>query len=1404
MKAWLAALLERGVQFWVDGGDVCYRAPTGIVTPEVREEIAAHKAALLNFLGTGQKWAPASFAQQRLWFLDRYDDDHDVYVLPSFAMRLRGSLNVDALTRAWAATVQRHEPLRTVFREVDGRPAQVVLATGVALQREAIRGDGERDEQARAFVGEKASRRFDLAEGPLAQAWLGAFDASDHVFCVPMHHIITDGLSMDVLLRDLAGFYNRACAGETCDASPPRTTYADYACAQRAVLTGPRLDALSDFWREQLVDLPPLLELPTDHPRPARQTFDGDAVQFELSPHTTAGVQSLAGAARTTPLIILFAAYSAVLQRWSGQSQFAVGMPAAGRVHPALAELVGFFVNTLPIAVDFGEIGFTDLISHIDETVSRSLAHQDLPFERLVEAVQPPRKLYHSPLFQVQFVQEPMPRAVAFDGLDATGVVIPTVKTKYDLGLFVRIEGERIHGRLEFNTALFDKATAARFVEQFMHVLNAAFGNPECPVSELPLGPSADAGRIAGPEKAEITRQFASVSQAFADAAAQHPERTAVICGDGEWTYADLAARVERWAAGLRARGVTRGRCVGIALPRSAEAIAAMLAIMRAGGAYVVLDAELPAARLAAIVEDANIQILIGDKTACPPIPGVEIVETQQLAIASHASLGDWPGGEDAAYVLFTSGSTGTPKGVVVEHRNLAHYVDAVSRRLQLLDDASYASVTTLAADLGHTAIFPALCNGGALHLVMPEIATSAAQFAAYRDRRPYDCLKIVPSHLAALMDGQHGARILPRKVLVLGGERCPWELVERIHALRPDLRVINHYGPTETTVGALTHEIDFDTPRAGASVPIGRPLPRMYARVLDARRRPTPAGVPGELYLGGAGVARGYLNREDDTAKAFVSDAEQVGERMYRTGDRVRFLANGAVEFLGRIDDQVKIRGFRVEPGEVAAQLRGHPAVSDAAVVVVHDAYGDAQLAAYAAAAPDLDDVEVRQFLRGRIPAYMVPETITVVAHLPITANGKLDRAALPPAKAARAEGNDGSAQLPRTDTERKVAAVWEDLLRRESIGAHENFLELGGHSLLAIRVVSRLNEAFDVDLPLAVMFETPTVAGVAARVEGLRNGLAHEDEAAETRASKAHRLVVTIRAGGNLPALFCIAPAGGTTFPYYALAHHLPAGRPVYGLLDPAFDDSQPPCGSIEEQAAAYVSAIRAAQPDAPYHVAGWSFGGVVAYEVARQLAAMGAGVGLVSLIEAYAPRARNAFRLRDLAPNLAFLTGFAASGLETVRDSLFLMAAPTRANGHGGIARAWWGGLYRLYLRRAGMAAVVEENQALLSLDQPSTRRFIRIARANLKAGQSYRGGEYGGPLTVFKARVQPTAAAAEGALGWEEMVEASAVALHEIEGDHFNVLRNPNVVPLAQLMGEAMADCENAVAVSPNRR
>ncbi|MEX2015775.1 MAG: amino acid adenylation domain-containing protein, partial [Candidatus Hydrogenedentales bacterium] len=1261
MKAFLATLLEQGAQLWVEGDDVCYRAQPNVVTAQVRDALHEHKRELLAFLGDDCKWAPTSFAQQRLWFLDRYDDDSSVYVLGVFAMRLRGTLDVCAFEQAWAAVVKRHEPLRTVFREVDGRPVQLIKRDGVALRHDKLDPRPDRDQRARGFVHEKAAAEFDLERGPLVQPWLGAFDGNDHVFCVPMHHIITDGLSMDVLLRDLVRFYSLARAGGIIHARPP-VAYADFACAQRAALRGDRLVTPNTFWRGELADLPARLELPADRPRPVRQTFDGCADVFTLTEQTSAAVQELAAVLRTTPFVVLLTAFAAVLQRWSGQDQFAIGTPVGGRTHPALAELVGFFVNTLPLRVDLqDDIAFDDAVLRMQQVLSGALDHQDLPFERIIEAVKPPRNLSHSPLFQVQFVQEPVPRPVVLEGIAMEEIAPSITKTKYDLGLFVRLQPESISGRLEFNTALFGAATARRFIYHFTHLASAAVADPGARVIDLPLS-STRQHEIDPPfDQAGVASDLITAPQLIHFAAVQHPDRVAIVCGSTSCTYAELSARVERWAGALCALSIVGGQRIGIALPRSIEAVAAMFAVMRAGGAYVMLDADQPAARLHSIAAEAALALVIGDPSQIGDNFGCAVASVSELDRSSMSAPAAWPRAEDAAYVLFTSGSTGTPKGVVVEHRNLVHYVGGIVERLGLPATASYASMTTLAADLGHTAIFPALCRGGTLHLVSRADATSASHFAAYNAQHRIDCLKMVPSHLAALLDGPTPAAVLPRNVLVLGGERCPWELVERIHALRPELRIVNHYGPTETTVGALTHEIDFKGKRLGASVPIGRPLPRMFAEIVDARGRRVADGLPGELYLGGAGVARGYLNRSDLTSAAFVEGSDRPAMRFYRTGDRARVLPNGDVEFLGRTDDQVKIRGFRVEPGEVAALLRAHPAVSDAAVVVVQDQHNGARLAAYVAAPDGLDRAALFAYLRERVPAYMVPESITLLERLPITGNGKLDRSALPTPEPRQEVKSVWT--VPQSETERQIAAMWEELLQRSSIGVNDNFLDLGGHSLLAIRIVSRLNEAFDIDLPLAVLFESPTVAGVAKRVEAMRHRTPSRAEFRGDVASangnlhvgtqNPSRLVAPIRAGASGPALFCIAPAGGTTFPYYALAHHLPASRPVYCLQDPLLDDARPPCATIEEQAAAYLAAIRVTQPSGPYHLAGWSFGGVVAFEIARQLAAEAALVGVVALIESYAPSARRTFYWRDLLPNLAFLTGFAASGLEIIRD-------------------------------------------------------------------------------------------------------------------------------------------------------
>jgi amino acid adenylation domain-containing protein len=772
--------------------------------------------------------------------------------------------------------------------------------------------------------------------------------------------------------------------------------------------------------------------------------------------------------------------------------------------------LIGFFVNTLALRTDLsGNPSFTDLLGRVREVALAAYAQQDVPFEKIVEAVQPERSLSHAPLFQVMLALQNAPRAeLRLGAIELERLATQNSTTKFDITLSLEERDGRLLGAVRYKTSLFDEATIKRMVGHLARLLEGIVADPEQPLSKLPLMTAAEERQLLV-EWNRTTISFSHeqcVHQLFAQQVARTPEQVAVACEGVQLSHRELNARANQLAHYLQALGVRPDTAIGLFMERSVEFIVGLLGILKAGGAYVPLDPQLPPERLTYMIADARLAVLVTDESLLAQLPniGATVVcldrDAERLALQDAAEPISSVQAANLAYVIYTSGSTGQPKGVAVEHRQLANYLAAIQPALALPAPASYALVSTLAADLGHTMLFPALCQGSTLHLIAQERATDAAALAAYFEREQIDCLKIVPSHLAALVTSAQAMQVLPRQRLILGGEACRQSWVNEVHALAPTCRIFNHYGPTETTVGVLTGEVTptergligappdetFSEPLSG-TLALGRPLGNTQVYLLDAAGQLVPPGVAGELYVGGAQVARGYLHRPELTAARFVPDpfSTEPGQRLYRTGDLARYLADGRLEFLGRVDRQVKLRGYRIELGEVEAALRELAQVREAVVEVQADGAGGDRLVAYVVAAGGaaLAPAELRGGLSGRLPDYMLPAAFVRLEALPLTPNGKLDRRALPAPEDIDAPLAD-SFVAARNPMEAALIDIWSSVLSVERIGVHDNFFELGGHSLLAAQLMSRLRAAFQVELPLRRLFETPTVAGLALTI--------------------------------------------------------------------------------------------------------------------------------------------------------------------------------------------------------------------------------------------------------------------------------------------------------------------------------
>jgi amino acid adenylation domain-containing protein len=1035
---------------------------------------------------------PLSFVQEQLWFLEQLQPGNPAYHI-AVAVRFRGALDPVSLEQALRAIVTRHETLRTTLVSCDGKPVQVIapiVILDVPLVDLRELPVDEREDKARELAVEESRKPFALARGPLLRVRLLRLGHEEHVLVLVVHHIAADGWSMRLLLGELAQFYEAFAAGQRASLPGLAIQYADYAAWLRGSQQGELFQRQLAYWKDQLAGAPPTLELPTDRPRPAAQTSRGARHCFHLPAALDARLRELGRRTGSTPFMVLLATFQAVLSRYGGQEDLCIGTPIAGRTRPELERLIGFFVNMLVLRTDLsGDPTLEELLVRVRQACLGAYAHADLPFETLVEALQPERDLSRTPLFQAMFSLdlEPEP-CLELPGLTVTSSELDHGTAKFDLSLYVRQRGGALAGYLEYNTDLFQAETAGRLLGHWQTLLAGALADPTRRLSKLPLLVEDERRRILVEwnDTAAPVPTVGSLHQVVEVQVDRTPEAVALVCGEDRLTYRELNRRANQLAHYLRTCGVGPEELVGVYLDRSKEMVVALLAALKAGGAYVPLDPTYPAERLAFVLEDARVRVIV---TRChlrdrlpPSAAQLVCVDAESAAIARAGDSNPVGGAapDNLAYVLYTSGSTGRPKGVAVEHHSLAGFIAWIRRLLSAGELAGVLAGTSISFDISALELFAPLSSGGQVILAEDPLELSRLPAAS-----AVTLISTVPSAMAALLE----MRALPPSVqtVILGGETLPQPLARRVYETGTVRRLYNLYGPTETTVYSTCALVPPDVAEAPS---IGRPIANTQVYVLDGHRQPVPIGVPGELYIGGAGLARGYLRQEELTAQKFVPDpfCREPGARLYRTGDRVRWRPSGELDFLGRTDHQLKIRGFRIEPAEVEAALRRHPAVRQA-VVVARDSAGDKCLVAYVAAdrhSPPSPQ-ELHRCLREHLPEYMVPSAFVLLDDLPLTPNGKIDRKALPepePETAASAE-----VEGPRTPVEEIVAEVWADALRVPRVGLHANFFYLGGHSLLATRVVSRLRDTLRVDLPVRALFEAPTVADLAAYIEAAQN---------------------------------------------------------------------------------------------------------------------------------------------------------------------------------------------------------------------------------------------------------------------------------------------------------------------------
>ncbi len=1035
-----------------------------------------------------------SFAQQRLWFIDQLEPGGSAYNLPT-GVRLRGQLDVDALEATFNEIVRRHESLRTTFTVRDGQPVQVIgpaMPVELPLIDLSEWPEAEREQETARLVQAEAQRPFDLATGPMLRTTLLRLSPQEHIVLLTMHHIVGDGWSMGVLVNEVAALYRAFLAGEESPLAELSIQYADYAAWQREWLQGEVLERQLNYWKEQLTGTPALLELPADYARPAVQSFRGASESFTLSAELTSGLLQLSRREGVTLYMTLLAAFQTLLHRYSGQEEICVGSPIANRTSVETEALIGFFINNLVLRGRFtNQLTFQELLQQSREVTLGAYAHQDLPFERLVEELQPERSLSHTPLFQVTFsMQNAYVGNLALPNLTLSEVNEITDTVKYDLSLLIMEAEGCLHGTIVYNRDLFAAPRMQRMVNHFSTLLREVVADVTCPVSRFQLLSEAEQQQLLVTRNSSGAEAFVdqNIAELFAQQAELTPENIAVVCGDERLSYAELDHRSNQLARHLQSLGVGPEMLVGVLLERSTELVVSLLAILKAGGGYLPLESGYPLERLSFMLADAGASVILTQERLSEELPAtwaqVVCVDTEWESIAenSGAALAALPTTPDAvAYISYTSGSTGKPKGVCATHRGvvrLAHRPAFITitpaDRFLLLAPVSF--------DASTLELWGALLNGACL-VVAPAETPSLPELGALLQCERISVLWLTAG-LFQVMVEERVAELAGVREMLAGGDVVPARAVRQFLAAAPQSRFSDGYGPTENTTFTCCHAIEA-VDEIEVTIPIGQPIRGTQVYVLDDEMQLVPEGVVGELYTGGAGLTRGYLNRTGLTAERFVPHpySTEPGARLYRTGDMVRWNRAGKMEFVGRVDEQVKVRGFRIELGEVETALRSHGKISEAVVVVQTDESGTKRLVGYVVAGETLTTSELREYMLERLPEYMVPSGFVQLEELPLNANGKVDRRALPEYERGVSEANQY--QAPRTQVEEVLCGIWAEVLKVERVGVNDDLFELGGHSLLATQIISRVRETFRVEVPLRSLFEAPCVAGLAMHIE-------------------------------------------------------------------------------------------------------------------------------------------------------------------------------------------------------------------------------------------------------------------------------------------------------------------------------
>lgn len=1293
---------------------------------------------------------PLSLSQEKFWVMDKINKGEFTTYNNLFVWSIKGDLNVELLELSLNRIVEKHEPLRTVFDQISNNPYQIIKSSmGIKIVTEDLTGISKDiiEEEISKLVEEERKEYFQLDRGPLLRIRLLKVDYEAYIFIVHIHHLIFDGWSLGVFIQELINLYIFFSEDKKdIYYEPLPIQYKDFTKVQIDWISSKNAEKQLTYWKKQLSGTLPVLQLPTDYPRPLTQSLSRKHSSMTLSSELVESLANLAKSKGVSLYVIFMTAFNVFLHRYTGQDDIIVGSPTANRNWKNVNELIGCFINTIPLRTKIdGNPKFSELINQVRTIVFRGLLNQELPLEKIVENVKPERINSISPLFQVMLTYQNAP-AVPFEipNLSIEPLPFHVATAPFDLCCLIREKGKQIQCTFEYDDTLFNEHTIERMLGNFQTLLENIIIDSEQQISEIPILTSVEQELLLVEWNNTDTHEksFSGVHQMVENRASLTPEAIAVVDKERSINYSQLNGRANQLARYLQEKGFAPGQMVGVYTDRSIEMIISMLGIFKAGGVYVPLDMSYPSERLLWIIEDAKLDLVITTKDKYDSLldqfnqVNILMLEDEQITDKEAFNLGVDIKGDQFAYVIYTSGSTGKPKGVLVPHQGLSNLVLWFHQRYKVETIDRGTQVARMGFDASMLEIWPFLTAGASLHIVDTEILLSPKTLKTWLIQNEITLSHLPPIVAEELLNMEWEGEV-PLRALLTGSDR--------LRLLPPDnlpFKYVNHYGPTEYSVICISGEV---FPNIGEVPAIGRPISNTKVYVLDQNLQLCPIGAVGELYVSGVGIAAGYLNQHELTEEKFINHPFIPGQKIYRTGDLVRYRHDGNMEFVGRVDYQVKLRGFRIELGEIEALLIQHPNIHTAVTIVREDKPGDKRLVAYVVpiAGRKVGTSEIKEYMRQNVPDYMVPSIIIFLNELPLSANDKIDRNSLP--RPETIKNSEGEYTPASTDLELKLVNVWEKLLNISPIGTNDNFFELGGHSLLAITMIDKVKEEIFQNVNISVFLRAPTIRNLAKKI---------------TEKENSDRCLVQLKKGeGNEPPIFMIHPLGGGGLCYLPLIEELHYQGDIYALQAIGYDSNQKPLETIEEMSNYYLRKIREVQPQGPYNIIAWSFGGYIALQIIKVLESNGEKIKFFGLIDVMAkdclsPLDKKDFNLKSLNHYVKSILDIGDLSLEE-EDVNFLL---NRAKSLGRITK---------------------------ELTADIVIRQAKLMFTNAKAIRNYQfSGKIRADISLFAATQEsvypyhPIIAPKE----WEEITYGRVYTTH-IDANHHNIVNEPHVKEIA---------------------